>query len=299
MSAPYQPRGEIDRPLNPMSDAFIKFLLGRPENSDLLMDLINAVFADTGRPLLRTVEILNPYHLRDLQDQKEIFLDVKADDTEGRLINVEVQTYSDPEYLKRTLYYWAAAYYRQMEKGEIYRELSSVAVISLLDFPVLEGLDDYHSLYQVLNREYPGFCLTEDLELHFVEVPKLLSQLAAGRCRLDDKLVSWCYYLSYEGDEKAMKVILDKNKELIKAHRSYKEFTGDRKALEMARNRDRFQRTWRSLMAYYRQEGKEEGHQEGQQEGRKEAARRMKAKGYPLQDIREITGLSEEEIQGL
>jgi predicted transposase/invertase (TIGR01784 family) len=52
---------------------------------------------------------------------------------------------------------------------------------------------------------------------------------------------------------------------------------------------------------------KEEGFDEGRREGRKEGilettkenARRMKAKGYPSEDIAEITGLSVAEIEAL
>ena len=43
----------------------------------------------------------------------------------------------------------------------------------------------------------------------------------------------------------------------------------------------------------------EEGIQIGREEGMLDAARGMKTKGYPLEDIAQITGLSMEEIQKL
>ena len=45
--------------------------------------------------------------------------------------------------------------------------------------------------------------------------------------------------------------------------------------------------------------GKLEGEREGRLEEKKENARRMKAKGYPGEDIAEITGLSVAEIDAL
>ena len=48
-----------------------------------------------------------------------------------------------------------------------------------------------------------------------------------------------------------------------------------------------------------RQIGLEEGIQIGREEGMLDAARGMKTKGYPLEDIARITGLSMEEIQKL
>ncbi len=46
-------------------------------------------------------------------------------------------------------------------------------------------------------------------------------------------------------------------------------------------------------------EGKAEGLAEGEARGRKETARAMKARNYPIQDIVDITGLSQEQIAEL
>ena len=45
--------------------------------------------------------------------------------------------------------------------------------------------------------------------------------------------------------------------------------------------------------------GKAEGRAEGKDEANRENARKMKAKGYKADDIAEITGLTEEEIEAL
>ena len=51
------------------------------------------------------------------------------------------------------------------------------------------------------------------------------------------------------------------------------------------------------------EEGRKEGRTEGREEGKTEAclanARKMKQKGYPAEDIAEITGLTKEEIAEL
>ena len=48
-----------------------------------------------------------------------------------------------------------------------------------------------------------------------------------------------------------------------------------------------------------RAEGREEGLAEGEYNKAMESARKMKAKGYPIADIADITGLSVEEIDSL
>ena len=47
------------------------------------------------------------------------------------------------------------------------------------------------------------------------------------------------------------------------------------------------------------EKGRAEGHAEGRAEEKLENARRMKSKGYPLDDIVDITGLTIEEIEKL
>ena len=46
-------------------------------------------------------------------------------------------------------------------------------------------------------------------------------------------------------------------------------------------------------------EGKQEGMLEGILEGKQDDARKMLYKGFPVEDVVEITGLSREEIEGL
>ena len=52
-------------------------------------------------------------------------------------------------------------------------------------------------------------------------------------------------------------------------------------------------------LAQGRAEGRVEGFAEGEAKANHENARRMKTKGYPLEDIAEVTGLSPEEVERL
>ena len=63
------------------------------------------------------------------------------------------------------------------------------------------------------------------------------------------------------------------------------------------------ERDIQNQIAYAEKVGRREGREEGREEGilneKTENARKMKSKGYPLQDISEITGLSIDEIEAL
>lgn len=184
-----------DRPLDPLADSFIKYLFGSPERAHLLKDLINAVFLDSGRPPVVSVEILNPYTQKDLEVQREIYLDVKALDQEGRILNVEIQRWYEKDFAARSLYYWAATYYRQMKKGQPYAVLRPVITFNLLDFVLFPSTERPHSSFSLLCNEDPEICLTGNQEMHFIEVPKVLKRIKDLEKGLRDKLNAWCYYL--------------------------------------------------------------------------------------------------------
>ena len=54
-----------------------------------------------------------------------------------------------------------------------------------------------------------------------------------------------------------------------------------------------------SIMTTALNKGLAQGRAEGEAKANRENARRMKTKGYPLEDIAEVTGLSLEEVERL
>ncbi len=228
------------RPLNPLNDGYIKYLLGSEENKDLLLSLINAVFLDKGMAPITWVEVLNPFTPRDLDTQKEIRLDVKARDEEGRFFNIEIQRYEESAFSARSLYYWSANFFRQLKQGRNYRSLQPVICINLLDFSLSEGLPRPHSCFVVMEKDTRSFRLTEHLEIHFIEISRYLAgnpaspsfepfprENANSSGALGDNLAGWCYYFQYEGDETAMNTLTGISSIFRKAHQAYQRFTWD------------------------------------------------------------------------
>jgi predicted transposase/invertase (TIGR01784 family) len=73
----------------------------------------------------------------------------------------------------------------------------------------------------------------------------------------------------------------------------------DKEALREYHMREMALSDWTSGVNHARREGKAEGRTEGRQEGQKEIARRLKARGRPLEEIAEDTGLDVETIRRL
>ena len=75
--------------IKPTVDFAFKRIFGSPENAPILIGLLNAIL-DFPRPIIH-VEILNPFSYQDFAEDKLIVLDIRARDSVGRSLNVEMQ----------------------------------------------------------------------------------------------------------------------------------------------------------------------------------------------------------------
>ncbi len=286
--------GEKARPLNPMADIFVRYLLGSEGNKDILIDFINAVFTQKGQEPIVEIELLNPFNLRTVRETKESILDVKARDSNGRWINIEIQIDNDGSYANRSLYYWAKNYAGQLGSGEGYGKLNPAVCINLLDFEIFPQLPGYHSCFQVTEVEQPEYVLSEHLQIHFIELPK--NQLQSTD-QVQNDLDRWCYYFEHEGsvEEEEMTVLLNENQALDRAHQVYRDFTANAELMDMAEAREKWLKDVNTKLRTAEQRGKEEGIQRAHRED----ARKMLDEGFEVATISRITGLSEQEIRQL
>lgn len=75
------------------------------------------------------------------------------------------------DYKKRSLYYWSKLYAETIEKGDAYYELKKSIVINIVNFDIIEESKKYHSIF-VLKEKDENYQYNEDLEIHFIELPK-------------------------------------------------------------------------------------------------------------------------------
>ena len=92
------------------SDIFIRYLLGSAKNKPILLHFINSILQDSNFEVAKDITLENPFNLKKFIKDKETILDVRAVDKYGRTFNVEIQTYVNTVYSKRSLYYWARIY---------------------------------------------------------------------------------------------------------------------------------------------------------------------------------------------
>jgi predicted transposase/invertase (TIGR01784 family) len=278
------------RPLNPLADIFVRYLLGSEDHKTILISFLNAVFSNKGHDLVVEIEILNPFNLKTLQETKESILDVKAKDSTGRWINIEIQVDNDGSYANRSLYYWAKSYAGQLKTGDTYGELNPSVTINLLGFKLFPQLSGYHSCFHITEVDDPEYVLSQHLQIHFIELPKnQLANLEHIKTQLD----AWCYYFENEGSikEDEMTVLLKNTPALGEAHKVYRNFTANDELMDMAEAREKWLKDVNTRL--------HNAKQEGIKHARLEDAQKMLNEGLEISLIARITGLSEKEIREL
>ena len=88
-----------------------------------------------------------------------------------------------------------------------------------------------------------------------------------------------------------MTVLLKDNPVIGKAHKVYQDFTANDELMDMAEAREKWRKDVNTRLHHAKSEGREEG--------KLEDAEKMLTKDYPISDIAEITGLSEDQIRNL
>ena len=131
---------ESTRPFDPLSDLFARALLGDEKNTSLLTNFINAFLTPKGLSPVISVNILNPYNLKEYFNDKETILDVKARDSRKRIIDIEIQISAGEYFANRSLLYWAKNYQSQLKKSDVYTMLNPVICLNLVGTPIFPAV---------------------------------------------------------------------------------------------------------------------------------------------------------------
>lgn len=118
-------------------DWAIKRLLRQKANFDVLEGFLTVFIGEE----VKIVEILESEGNQQTQDDKFNRVDIKARNSKGEIILVEVQNTSELYYLERILYGVAKAITEHVHLGDTYKEVKKVYSISILYFDIGKGAD--------------------------------------------------------------------------------------------------------------------------------------------------------------
>ena len=280
------------------NDFIFKKVFGKKGNESILKDLLEAIL----KIKIKKIELQAEVELeRELIDDKTGVLDIEATIDDNTIIDVEMQMRNQYNMKERSLFYWAGLYYTGLKKKEEYKENKRVITINIVNFDMFkEG--PYHEKIE-LRREYKNILLTNKLEIHFIQLSKFLKE---GQEEKDKKMWQWLTFIC-DKNRKEVERVMKENKEIEKANEELEYLTGDDAVRRIAFLREKAERDYITNMSGARKAGLEMGREEGREEGRKEGekektieiAKEMLAKGIEIELIKEITKLSEEELENI
>jgi predicted transposase/invertase (TIGR01784 family) len=271
--------------IKPIVDFAFKRIFGTPENVPILVGLLNAILqlADP----IEDVEILNPFSYQEFEEDKLIVLDIRARDTMGRWLDIEMQVSVFPGLLQRLTYYACAMYVDQLAAGQDYAALRPAISICLLSQVLFSQVPFPHHRFRLVDPEH-GRELPGAIEVHTVELSKYnLDEETIGEAT---PIEQWSFFfLRADRYEAARLRELLRGAEFQGAIATAETIAAKTKDRRMYDQREKAQRDHLWALNSVREEGRELGREEGREEGRVEGREegRIEGRGEGLREGRE------------
>ena len=277
-------------------DWAIKRLLRQKANFGVLEGFLTVFLNEK----VEIVEILESEGNQEAADDKFNRVDIKAKNSKGEIIIVEVQNTNELHYLERILYGVAKAITEHIHLGDTYKEVKKIYSISILYFDLGKGTDYlYHGQNQftgvhtkdqlVVTAREKNVIVSKNPSEIFPEY--LLVRVNEFNQVAISPLEEWMEYLKNG--------IIKENtsapglREAREKLQYYSMSDAERYAYDEHINAVMIQN---DVLGGAREEGFMEGEKSGMNKERIKNAIGMKAAGIPIGTIASITGLSEEEI---
>jgi predicted transposase/invertase (TIGR01784 family) len=284
--------------VNPKIDLVFKKLFGSEENKDILMSLINAILPENQQ--VKKITLKNPYNVSDYAEGKLSILDIKAEDEQGRLFDVEMQIRGSKFYGKRALFYWAKMFGAQLdyvldetqENNDLevsYLDLKKCIVISLLDFNFFDD-KEYHHFYTLkdgkTNERHKDL---DYLDLYFIELKKYKGKLQDVKTTLE----RWITFLNNANkyDTKKLPQELAEIREIVKASKTLEAMYLDETEKGYYDSQQKF---WLDQNTFMK-----EAVEQAELNRNIEIAKKLIKRNLSNNDIAEDTGLTVEQIEQL
>ena len=293
--------------VSPFTDFGFKKIFGEEPNKDLLLDFLNELLKEEQGKIIDLTYLKNE-HLSRTEFERRAIFDLYCENEKGEKFIVELQKTKQNFFKDRTVYYSTFPIREQAQKGEWNYELKSVYLIAILDFIFDEDKKEPEKYrYDVkLTDIQTKEIFYDKLTFIYLEMPKFNKSLSEIETRFD----KWLYLLR---NLHKLDRIPDKTREKIfeKLFETAEiaKFTNEQMTVyeESLKN---FRDLYATLETKYI-EGKIEGKAEGLSEGIKkgiiegekkkqiEISKKMLDQKIDIELVKNITGLSKEEIFGL
>ena len=280
--------------IKPTVDFAFKKIFGSPENVQALIGLLNAIL-DLPNPITH-VTILNPFSYQEFAAAKLIVLDIRACDSAGRGLNIEMQVSVFGGLVERLVYYACSLYVDQLESGQNYADLKPAISICLLTKELFRDSSQAHHRFQLVDRE-SGRELRRAIEVHMVELTKY--NLSSATLSKASKIEQWAFFLLYadQYDPASLRELLG-GVEFQQAITVIEAIAAKTEDHVMYDEREKAQRDYQWAIQGARDEGLEEGLEKGREEGREEGLEKGSVAGG-IRLLQQLLGEAESSLEDL
>jgi len=299
-------RETMSNPLvNLRIDFAFKQLFGTNGNEDILIAFLNAMLKKSLEAPIVSLQLEDPHLHREHEEDKLSILDISATLDIGTKVNVEIQLNNNHDMIKRSLYYWGRLYTSQLQKGMPYSSLHKTITINLLNFVMFPEYEAFHTTGILWNQEQQKL-LSDDIEVHIVEIPKLMQQWREEKVNpWEDSFVRWLLLLPANEDEHLTQTLEDiamnRDPILQKAMNKWERMSQDSSFRQAYEAREKALMDEAAKFAHAEQQGIKKGIkkgiEQGVEQGKMQLIRGMHKNGVSVEDIAKLTGLPEIEIQ--
>jgi predicted transposase/invertase (TIGR01784 family) len=279
--------------VNPFTDYGFKRLFGEEPNKNLLLDFLNELLkGEQGE--IKDLTYLKTERLADTSAERKAIFDLYCENERGEKFIVELQKTKQNFFKDRALYYSTFPIREQAERADWKFELKAVYLVAILDFvfDADKAEPDKYRYDVKLADIATNRVFYDKLTFIYLEMPKFSKRPE----QLETRFEKWLYVIR---NLNRLDRVPDQLRESI--------FEQLFEAAEIARFTPEQFSFYEDSLKYYRdlknsidtarEEGEAKGRAEGKIEGQLEIAKRLLRRNMSMAEVREITGLAEEEIR--
>ena len=170
-------------------------------------------------------------------------------------------------------------------------------MVNILDYELL-GFEEYISEKAIVLDKHREYEVLKGIKWYFVELPKFRK----AHPDMSKKINQWLAFID-DYDKEGIKMAEKNNKTIERARFEMNYLTGDEAVRRLAELREKWDMDRNSDIYWAKKDGIEEGKKEGRTEGKKskqlEIAKKLINLKMPIEQIIEITELTEEEVKSI
>ncbi|MDR1004848.1 MAG: Rpn family recombination-promoting nuclease/putative transposase [Prevotellaceae bacterium] len=306
--------------INPLTDYGWKLLFGKEANKAVLIGLLNDILE--GEKVIEDLVFLDKEQQPEIRGRRMFVYDIYCRTNTGEHIIVEMQKDSQPFFKDRALFYTAAAIINQGRPGDDWQyKIDAVYGVFFLNFRLPDSRNEVRTNVILANRD-TGEMFNDKFRQIFISLPNF--KLQEDECKTNFQ--RWIYVLKNMETLNQVPFTDD-----IAVMRELKEIISvasmDPEKYDLYQASLKAYRDNLAVITYKVQEGRAEGIAEGMAKERKRSearikaaevkqakaqaekvqletqllntAGRLKASGFSIADIMQLTGLSRETIEQL